>query len=109
MPRMGAFSGNRVVAPQRAVLMAPAVERRGAVQVVAAEQQKKKRTDSAVKRAQLAEERHMRNKSRKSAIATYTKKVKLCISSHIGNLDCSGGGCGCGKCCGGVVRSIPLL
>ena len=75
MPRMGVFSGSRVMAPQRAVLMAPAVPRRGAVQVVAAEQQKKKRTDSAVKRAQLAEDRRMRNRSRKSAIATYMKKV----------------------------------
>lgn len=74
MPRMGVFSGSRVMAPQRAVMLAPAVPRRAAVQVFAAEQ-KKKRTDSAVKRAQLAEERRMRNKSRKSAIATYMKKV----------------------------------
>lgn len=81
MPRMGVFSGSRVMAPQRAVLLAPAMPRRGAVQVVAAEQ-KKKRTDSAVKRAQLAEERRMRNKSRKSAIATYMKKVCLCWSQE---------------------------
>ncbi|WIA28893.1 hypothetical protein OEZ86_011417 [Tetradesmus obliquus] len=71
---MGVFSGSRVVAPQRAVLLAPAMPRRAAVQVMAAEQNKK-RTDSAVKRADLAEDRRMRNKSRKSAIATYMKKV----------------------------------
>eukprot|EP00879_Flechtneria_rotunda_P003407 GHRR01003635.1.p1 GENE.GHRR01003635.1~~GHRR01003635.1.p1 ORF type:complete len:175 (+),score=56.35 GHRR01003635.1:208-732(+) len=74
MPRMGVFSGSRAMGPQRAVL-APAVSRRGTVQVVAAEQQKKKRTPQPVKRAEIAEERRMRNRSRKSAIATYMKKV----------------------------------
>jgi hypothetical protein len=72
---MGVFSGSRVVAPQRAVLLAPAMPRRAAVQVMAAEQNKK-RTDSAVKRAELAEDRRSKNKSRKSAIATYMKKVR---------------------------------
>jgi hypothetical protein len=77
MSRMGVFSGSRVVAPQRAVLLAPAMPRRAAVQVMAAAaEQNKKRTDSAVKRAELAEDRRMRNKSRKSAIATYMKKVR---------------------------------
>lgn len=82
LPRMWVFSGSRVMGPQRSVLLSPVVSRRGAVQVVAAEQNKK-RTDSAVKRAQLAEERHMRNKSRKSAIATYMKKVWRGQWSHI--------------------------
>lgn len=72
---MGVFSGARVAAPQRSSLLAPVLQRRGAVQVVAAEQQKKKRTPQPVKRAQLSEERRMRNKPRKSAIATRMKKV----------------------------------
>jgi hypothetical protein len=83
MSRMGVFSGSRVVAPQRAVLLAPAMPRRAAVQVMAAEQNKK-RTDSAVKRAELADDRRMRNKSRKSAIATYMKKVRRSIHDALG-------------------------
>jgi hypothetical protein len=76
IPRAGVFSGSRVaVAPQRAQLLAPAMNRRGAVQVFAAEEQKKKRTPQPEKRAQLALERRSRNRSRKSAIATRTKKV----------------------------------
>ena len=52
---------------------------RGALQVVAAEEKDKKapkkRTPFPVKRAQLAEERRMYNKARKSACATRIKKV----------------------------------
>jgi len=48
---------------------------RGALVVVAAESKKQEPMDPAVKRAKLAVERRMRNKSRKSAIATRTKKV----------------------------------
>jgi small subunit ribosomal protein S20 len=55
------------------------VMQRGALQVVAAEEGDKKkvqkRTPYPVKRAQLAEERRMVNKSRKSACATRIKKV----------------------------------
>jgi ribosomal protein S20 len=76
LPRAGAFSGSRVaVAPQRAALLAPTINRRGTVQVVAAEEQKKKRTPQPEKRAALALDRRSRNRSRKSAIATRTKKV----------------------------------
>eukprot|EP00775_Hariotina_reticulata_P009225 gene9225-9390_t len=75
MPRLGAFSGSRVAAPQRVAVQAPVQLRRGAVQVVAAEQQNKKRTPQPVKRAELAEDRRARNRSRKSAIATRMKKV----------------------------------
>jgi hypothetical protein len=77
--RAGVFSGSRVaVAPQRAQLLAPTNSRRGAVQVVAAEatEQNKKRTPQSQKRAQIALERRSRNRSRKSAIATRTKKVR---------------------------------
>lgn len=63
------------VGPQRAQLLAPTISRRGTVQVVAAEEQKKKRTPQPEKRAELALERRSRNRSRKSAIATRTKKV----------------------------------
>lgn len=48
---------------------------RRSLHVVAAEAQTKKRTPQPVKRAELAEERRMRNKSQKSAIATRIKKV----------------------------------
>lgn len=50
---------------------------RGALVVVAAEGKKdgKKKVPSPVKRAELAEERRMYNKSRKSACATRVKKV----------------------------------
>jgi hypothetical protein len=76
LPRAGAFSGSRVaVAPQRAALLAPTISRRGTVQVVAAEEQNKKRTPQSEKRAALALDRRSRNRSRKSAIATRTKKV----------------------------------
>lgn len=74
MPRLGAFSGSRVAAPQRVAVQAP-VLRRGAVQVFAADDQKKKRTPQPVKRAELSEDRRARNRSRKSAIATRMKKV----------------------------------
>jgi ribosomal protein S20 len=49
---------------------------RGALVVVAAEEQKK-RTDSAVKRAQLSEDRRVYNRAHKSAVATRMKKVRL--------------------------------
>lgn len=76
LPRAGVFGGSRVaVGPQRAQLLAPTISRRGTVQVVAAEEQKKKRTPQPEKRAELALERRSRNRSRKSAIATRTKKV----------------------------------
>lgn len=58
---------------------------RGALQVVAAEDKEKdkkapkKRTPFPVKRAQLAEERRMYNKARKSACATRIKKVSQAI------------------------------
>ncbi|KAF8072781.1 RPS20 [Scenedesmus sp. PABB004] len=81
--RLAGSSRVAVAAPQRAALRPPALARRGAVQVVAAEAQDKKRTDSAVKRADLAEERRMRNKSRKSAIATYMKKVTKLAESVV--------------------------
>lgn len=77
--RAGVFTGSRVaVAPQRAQLLAPTISRRGAVQVVAAEatEQNKKRTPQPEKRAQIALDRRSRNRSRKSAIATRTKKVR---------------------------------
>mmetsp|Transcript_72501 Transcript_72501/g.160150 ORF Transcript_72501/g.160150 Transcript_72501/m.160150 type:complete len:168 (+) Transcript_72501:2-505(+) len=58
------------VAPVRAPVQ------RGSLQVVAADAKSlPKRTDSAVKRASLAQERRMYNKSRKSAISTRIKKV----------------------------------
>ena len=54
-----------------AVTIRSPVTQRGALQVVAAEEKKekaaKKRTPFPVKRAQLAEERRMYNKARKSA------------------------------------------
>jgi hypothetical protein len=77
--RAGVLTGSRVaVAPQRAQLLAPTISRRGAVQVVAAEatEQNKKRTPQPEKRAQIALDRRSRNRSRKSAIATRTKKVR---------------------------------
>ncbi len=59
---------------------APAVVRRGAVQVVAAEppakKAAKKRTPAPVKRAMISEDRRMYNKARKSACATRIKKVR---------------------------------
>lgn len=83
-----ALSGASLAAPrlvarpqvQQLVLGAPiaAPARRGAMVIVAAEggaAAKKKRTPQPVKRAQLAEERRMLNRSRKSTIATRTKKV----------------------------------
>jgi ribosomal protein S20 len=36
-----------------------------------------------VKRASLADDRRLRNKSRKSAIATYTKKVRVLPPSFV--------------------------
>ena len=68
--------------PSRSLVAAPVrapVAQRGALQVVAAEEKDKKapkkRTPFPVKRAQLAEERRMYNKARKSACATRIKKV----------------------------------
>ncbi len=70
--------------PAAAPCRAPVVQR-GALQVVAAaavdEEKKKKsifgkRTDPAVKRAMIAEERRLYNKARKSACATRIKKVR---------------------------------
>lgn len=58
------------VAP--AVVVAPS---RRTLQVVAAEVQNKKRTPQPEKRAQLAEERRMYNKARKSLVASRIKKV----------------------------------
>jgi hypothetical protein len=80
MPRSGVFggAGRLACAPQRVQLVAPGiVNRRGAVQVVAAEAaaQDKKRTPQPEKRAELSMVRRSRNRSRKSAIATRTKKV----------------------------------
>ncbi|KIZ06524.1 30S ribosomal protein S20 [Monoraphidium neglectum] len=63
------------LAPRVSPAAVVAPSRRSAVQVVAAEAQNKKRTPQPVKRAQLAEERRMSNKGRKSAIATRIKKV----------------------------------
>jgi hypothetical protein len=63
-----------VAAPSLSAARAPA---RGALVIVAAEK-KPQKMDSAVKRAKLSEERRMRNKARKSAIATRTKKVCVC-------------------------------
>jgi hypothetical protein len=95
LPRAGVFGGSRVaVGPQRAQLLAPTISRRGTVQVVAAEEQKKKRTPQPEKRAELALEQRSRNRSRKSAIATRTKKVCAirgpvgaviiaCVSLHV--------------------------
>lgn len=85
------------VGPQRAQLLAPTISRRGTVQVVAAEEQKKKRTPQPEKRAELALERRSRNRSRKSAIATRTRKVCAirgpvraviiaCVCFHISSL-----------------------
>lgn len=75
----GTFTASRIATrmAQHRVAFAPVSSRpqRGALQVVAAEEQAKKRTDSAVKRESLAIERRMRNRSRKSACATYIKKV----------------------------------
>ena len=61
---------------------------RGALQVVAAEEKDKKapkkRTPFPVKRAQLAEERRMYNKARKSACATRIKKVRYVLLFDVG-------------------------
>lgn len=79
--RAGVF-GTRQLAPRvvpcRASPVAAQRLQRGALQVVAAGEgeQAKKRTDSAVKRAQIAEERRKANKSRKSACSTRIKKVR---------------------------------
>lgn len=88
LPRAGVFSGSRVaVAPQRAAVC---FTRRSAVQVMAAgEDQKKKRTPQPEKRASLALERRSRNRSRKSAIATRTKKVcAIRASAGAANVTC---------------------
>jgi len=64
------------------------VVQRGALQVVAAEGDKKatkKRTPAPVKRAQLAEERRMYNKARKSACATRIKKVMKMAEDMLSN------------------------
>lgn len=81
MRRLGVFGSPRVAprvvpvaAPSLSAARAPA---RGALVIVAAEK-KPQKMDSAVKRAKLSEERRMRNKARKSAIATRTKKVCVC-------------------------------
>lgn len=92
LPRAGMFGGSRVaVVPQRLQLLAPTIPRRGAVQVVAAEgaaEQNKKRTPQPEKRAELALVRRGRNRSRKSAIATRTKKVgarsRVRVGLHLG-------------------------
>jgi hypothetical protein len=109
--RAGMFGGavsssSRVaLAPQRAQLLAPTISRRGAVQVVAAEpaakgEQKKKRTPQSEKRAELALDRRSRNRSRKSAIATRTKKVGLGRTMGAG-----GQGGGAGVCTVGPAAS----
>jgi hypothetical protein len=78
MRRLGVFGSPRVAprvaAPCLSAARAPA---RGALVIVAAEKGPQK-MDSAVKRAKLAEDRRMRNKARKSAIATRIKKVCVC-------------------------------
>jgi hypothetical protein len=78
MRRMGAFGATRLaprVVPAPTVVFGQAMRARGALFVVAAETKKQEKMDSAVKRSKLAVERRVRNKSRKSAIATRTKKV----------------------------------
>lgn len=101
--RAGTITGPRTAprVAQHRVVFAPVTSRpqRGALQVVAAEEQKKKRTDPAVKRAELAVERRMANRSRKSACATYIKKVGGAIArGGCGGSGARGCGLGCTAC-----------
>ncbi|EFJ44660.1 plastid/chloroplast ribosomal protein S20 [Volvox carteri f. nagariensis] len=76
------------VKPTFAPVSRPAVER-GALVVMAAEAKKdqKKKMPSPVKRALLAEERRLYNKSRKSACATRVKKVIKMAESLMSTAD----------------------